>query len=53
MPRIEEYLREDGSSPYQVWFDRIPAQAAAKVANRNSSGRCRQYEFDQVVFRAL
>jgi len=32
MLRIEEYLREDGSSPYQVWFDRIPAQAAAKVA---------------------
>jgi putative addiction module killer protein len=32
MIRIEEYLREDGSSPYQAWFDRLAAQAAAKVA---------------------
>ena len=32
MIRIEEYLREDGSSPYQAWFDRLAAQAAAKIA---------------------
>jgi putative addiction module killer protein len=32
MIRIEEYLREDGSSPYQGWFDRLAAPAAAKVA---------------------
>jgi putative addiction module killer protein len=32
MIRIEEYLREDGTSPYQNWFDRLAAQAAAKVA---------------------
>jgi putative addiction module killer protein len=32
MIRIEEYLREDGSSPYQAWFHRLAAQAAAKVA---------------------
>jgi putative component of toxin-antitoxin plasmid stabilization module len=30
--RVEEYLREDGDSPYRTWFDRLPAQAAAKVA---------------------
>lgn len=30
--RVEEYLRADGSSPYRAWFDRLPAQAAAKVA---------------------
>ena len=32
MLRLEEYLSEDGSSPYQAWFDRLAAQAAAKVA---------------------
>ena len=32
MIRVEEYLREDGSSPYQSWFDRLASQAAAKVA---------------------
>jgi putative addiction module killer protein len=30
--RVEEYLQEDGSSPYQKWFDSLDAQAAAKVA---------------------
>lgn len=29
--RVEEYLREDGSSPYKRWFDCLDAQAAAKV----------------------
>jgi putative component of toxin-antitoxin plasmid stabilization module len=29
--RVEEYVREDGSSPYQKWFDRLDVQAAAKV----------------------
>lgn len=28
---VQEYLREDGSSPYQEWFDSLNAQAAAKV----------------------
>ncbi len=32
MIRVVEYLREDQSSPYQKWFDSLPAQAAAKVA---------------------
>ncbi len=32
MIRVEEYLRPDGSSPYRHWFDRLPVQAAAKVA---------------------
>ncbi len=30
--KVEEYLREDGSSPYATWFSRLEAQAAAKVA---------------------
>jgi putative addiction module killer protein len=30
--RVEEYLRPDGSSPYQEWFDRLDPQAAAKIA---------------------
>ena len=30
--RVEEYLREDGSSPYRRWFEHLDAQAAVKVA---------------------
>ena len=29
--KIEEYIREDESNPYQKWFDGLNAQAAAKV----------------------
>jgi putative addiction module killer protein len=29
--RVEEYVREDGSSPFRQWFDRLDSQAAAKV----------------------
>lgn len=29
---VEEYIREDSSSPYKSWFDGLDAQAAAKVA---------------------
>jgi putative addiction module killer protein len=29
--RVEEYIREDGSSPYQKWFNSLDAIAAAKV----------------------
>jgi putative addiction module killer protein len=29
---VVEYVREDGSKPYQAWFDDLPAQTAAKVA---------------------
>lgn len=29
---VEEYVREDGSIPYRMWFDRLDAHAAAKVA---------------------
>lgn len=32
MPSVVEYVREDGSNPYRTWFDRLHAQAAAKVA---------------------
>jgi len=30
--KVEEYVREDASSPYTEWFDGLDAQAAAKVA---------------------
>jgi hypothetical protein len=29
--RVEEYIRDDGSNPYQKWFDGLDSQAAAKV----------------------
>ncbi len=29
--RVQEYLREDSSSPYQKWFDSLDVIAAAKV----------------------
>jgi len=29
---VVEYVREDGSNPYQTWFDGLDAQAAAKAA---------------------
>jgi putative addiction module killer protein len=29
--RVQEYLKEDGSSPYQEWFDGLDVVAAAKV----------------------
>jgi putative addiction module killer protein len=29
--KVQEYIREDGSNPYQKWFDSLDAQAAAKV----------------------
>ncbi|MDB5365395.1 MAG: hypothetical protein JWM77_1322 [Rhodospirillales bacterium] len=29
--RVVEYVREDGSIPYKVWFDSLNDQAAAKV----------------------
>jgi putative addiction module killer protein len=29
---VVEYVREDGSRPFGVWFESLPAQAAAKVA---------------------
>lgn len=28
MPRIVEYVREDGSNPYRDWFNRLDPQAA-------------------------
>lgn len=31
MPRVEEYIRADGSNPFRRWFDGLPPQAAAKV----------------------
>jgi putative addiction module killer protein len=30
--KVQEYLKEDSSSPYQQWFDSLDAIAAAKVA---------------------
>jgi len=29
--RVEEYLREDGSSPYEEWFLGLDSAAAAKI----------------------
>lgn len=29
--KVQEYIREDGSNPYQKWFDSLNAAAAAKV----------------------
>jgi len=29
--RVDEYLLEDGSSPYKAWFDGLEPRAAAKV----------------------
>jgi len=29
---IQEYIREDGSNPYEKWFNSLNVQAAAKVA---------------------
>jgi putative addiction module killer protein len=30
--KIQEYVRDDGSNPYQVWYESLDAQAAAKIA---------------------
>ncbi|WP_017306347.1 type II toxin-antitoxin system RelE/ParE family toxin [Spirulina subsalsa] len=30
--KVQEYIREDDSNPYQKWFDSLDAKAAAKVA---------------------
>ncbi len=30
--KVEEYIQEDGSSPYKKWFDALDAVAAAKVS---------------------
>jgi putative component of toxin-antitoxin plasmid stabilization module len=29
---VKEYLSDNGSSPYQEWFDELDTMAAAKVA---------------------
>lgn len=29
--RVQEYLKEDGSSPYAEWFESLDPEAAAKV----------------------
>jgi putative addiction module killer protein len=29
--KVQEYIREDSSNPYQKWFDSLNTQAAAKV----------------------
>ena len=31
MIEVHEYVREDNSSPYQAWFEKLDPQAAAKV----------------------
>jgi len=29
--KVEEYLREDGTSPYEEWFMKLGTVAAAKI----------------------
>lgn len=29
--RVEEYVCENGDTPYKAWFDRLDVQAAAKL----------------------
>ncbi|MEO0015411.1 MAG: hypothetical protein RLZZ535_3800 [Cyanobacteriota bacterium] len=29
--KVQEYIRENGSNPYQKWFDSLDVQAAVKV----------------------
>ncbi|WP_107668158.1 type II toxin-antitoxin system RelE/ParE family toxin [Cyanothece sp. BG0011] len=29
--KVQEYIREDGSSPYEKWFNSLDVQGAAKV----------------------
>lgn len=29
--KLQEYIQEDGTNPYQTWFNGLDAQAAAKV----------------------
>ena len=29
--KVQEYIKEDGSSPYEKWFNSLNPQAAAKV----------------------
>jgi len=29
--KVQEYIREDGTSPYQQWFDSLDGTAAAKM----------------------
>jgi hypothetical protein len=29
--KVEEYLREDGTSPYEEWFMKLDTVAAAKI----------------------
>ncbi|HUF70800.1 MAG TPA: hypothetical protein VMM79_19280 [Longimicrobiales bacterium] len=30
--RVQEYVRQDGSTPFREWFDGLGPEAAAKVA---------------------
>lgn len=32
MIRVEEYVRADGTNPYQAWFNDLDPQAAAKIS---------------------
>lgn len=31
--RVEEYVRENGDTPYKAWFDRLDVHAAAKTTS--------------------
>ena len=34
--RVDEYIRDDGSNPYQRWFESLDRHAASKVAMARS-----------------
>jgi hypothetical protein len=39
---LRKFLRDDGSSPCQAWFEGLAAQAAAKVLREEYKRRKRQ-----------
>ena len=42
--KVQEYIKEDGSSPYQEWFDSLDSQSAAKVTVAKSRLELQQFE---------
>lgn len=54
--KVQEYIKEDGSNPYQKWFDNLDAIAAAKVTvakSRLELGNTSNIKwFDGIIERA-
>jgi putative addiction module killer protein len=47
MAELQEYLNEDGDSPFGAWFDELDARAAARIAARLA--RMEQGNFSNVA----